>query len=206
VKSYPATLRRTWASAFLGFFLLLCSVSSFATPALHGDEDLNFWQALEHTHYIAEGERGPVVYLFMDPNCPYCHVLFSWLQNPIAAGQLRLRVVLVGYLTPSSAAKAASILAAKSPLQALKANEDGFTVRHGKPEGAAAEAPASVVAKMRPILERNYRFLQGKESLLPELAGGGATVPFLVYRREGKVHYVVGLPSHTQWQDLIGSH
>ncbi|MGK9449780.1 hypothetical protein ACSSZE_00710 [Acidithiobacillus caldus] len=205
IPSIPAL----WASALF----TLCLMSLFspwvaAQAEPYKDADESFWQALEHTHYIAEGERGPVVYLFMDPNCPYCHELFSWLQNPVAARQLRLRVVLVGYLTASSAAKAASILAAKDPLQALKANEDGFAIRDGKPEGAAPLANAATLAKMRPILDRNYNFLQGKESLLPELASAGeasATVPFLVYRQKGVVHYVIGLPSHRQWKALTGS-
>lgn len=207
MKACFHNLHRTWVYALLALCLLCGPTLSSAAPAAHGDEDLSFWQALEHTHYIAEGSRGPVVYLFMDPNCPYCHQLFSWLQNPVSAGQMRLRVILVGYLIPgNSDAKAASILAAKDPLRALKANEDGFRVRDGQPEGAAPLADASTLAKMRPILERNYRFLQGKQSLLPGSAPEGyATVPFLVYREKGAVHYVVGLPNNAQWKALTGS-
>src|SRR5699024_2917269 len=39
------------------------------------------WQQLENSTWFAEGAEDPetIVYVFSDPNCPYCHL--AWLAN-----------------------------------------------------------------------------------------------------------------------------
>lgn len=102
---------------------------------------------------ILVGSRGPVLTAFFDPNCTFCHQLYQQLAPALAAGKLRLRVVLVGIVKASSKPRAASILAAADPAAALAANEAHFDVRHE--EGGAAirtegvtQATAAVAANM----------------------------------------------------------
>ncbi len=188
--------------AFLGLFFLLAGASEPASAA-NAERDDYFWQALTHTQYIAEGKQGPVVYLFLDPNCPYCHKLYDQLQEKVAKGKLRLRVVVVGFLSPSSHAKAAAILSAADPRAALAKNESGFAIRDGRPEGGIAPADPTLVAKEAGILHRNFAFLEGKESLLDSVPPGVVTVPLLVYRSQGQEHYLVNLPTEEQWQEIL---
>lgn len=186
----------------LGILLLQSVVSvAVASPAT-SDGDLDYWQALAHTRYIQEGSKGPVIYDFYDPNCPYCHEIYTWLQNPITSQQVRVRFITVGFLTPSSAGKAAAILAASDPLAAMKINEDKFSTEGG-PEGGIPPASAAVQKKMRPALDFNASLLINKEA---EVLGiPGASVPFLVFRAGGKTHYVAGLPDNRQWAEIIHS-
>ncbi len=74
------------------------------------------------------GHAGPLMVVFMDPNCIFCHLLWEALQRPVAEGKVRVKVIPVGFLKPSSPAKAATILAAKNPAAAWANNEKGFNV------------------------------------------------------------------------------
>lgn len=188
--------------------VLLAGFSFSPVWAADAEHDDTFWQALTHTQYIQEGEMGPVVYLFLDPNCPYCHELYTWLQNPVAKNEIRLRIVVVGFLVPeNSQAKAAAILGAKDPRAALQKNEEDFAIVHGEPMGGIAPAAPALVQKESGILQRNYAFLWGKESLLPNVPPGDVTVPLLVYRYQQQVRYLPTLPDQQQWQEILhGDH
>ena len=83
------------------------------------------WARLEKSHWIADGrEDAPrTVYVFTDPNCPYCNKLWANARPWVDAGKLQLRHVMVGILTPTSAGKAAALLGDKNPAAALDAHE-----------------------------------------------------------------------------------
>ncbi|MHB8533933.1 MAG: thioredoxin fold domain-containing protein [Sulfuricaulis sp.] len=81
---------------------------------------------LATAHWIAEGKGKRILYVFVDPNCPYCHELFEALQPEIKPRDLQVRFIVAGYLTTTSQGKAAAILTAKDPLAALKYNERNF--------------------------------------------------------------------------------
>ena len=198
----------------LAFLLLLGSLLVFPLqPVLAqdaaphaADHDLQFWDALSHSYYVQEGSRGSLVYLFLEPDCPYCHVLYNWLQNPVSSGKVRLRVVIVGFPNSSSSmGKAAAILGAKDPVKALKENEKGFAIHNDVPEGGIAPASAALIQQQLGKLQRNFNFLAGKESLLDpqSVQQSGVSTPMLVYRSGKQVQYILGLPDHQQWQQII---
>lgn len=85
-------------------------------------------QKLRHADTFLVGRRGPELTAFMDPNCIWCHRFYEKAMPLVRAGKLHLRVALVGFLKPTSAAKAAAILAARHPAQALAFNESHFNV------------------------------------------------------------------------------
>ena len=103
--------------------------------------------------YVVDGPERPktVIYAFMDPNCVYCH--FAWeAMRPYVRAGLQMRWIPVGILKPSSGPRAATILSATSPRQALAANESGFDLR----DETGGIAPAvSIAPRVRAALEGN---------------------------------------------------
>lgn len=83
------------------------------------------WGRLEKSHWIADGREGAprTVYVFTDPNCPYCNKLWADARPWVDSGKVQLRHVMVGILTPTSAGKAAALLSDKNPAAALDAHE-----------------------------------------------------------------------------------
>ena len=83
------------------------------------------WDRLDKSHWIADGraDAARTVYVFTDPNCPYCNKLWADARPWVDAGKVQLRHVVVGILTPTSAGKAAALLGDKNPAAALDAYE-----------------------------------------------------------------------------------
>ncbi len=83
------------------------------------------WKQLESSRWIADGKSTAprTVYVFTDPNCPYCAKLWADARPWVTSGKLQLRHVIVGMLTPTSRAKAAALLTAKNPGETLAAYE-----------------------------------------------------------------------------------
>ena len=78
------------------------------------------WGRLEKSHRIVDGRADAprTVYVFTDPNCPYCNKLWADARPWVDAGKLQLRHVMVGILTPTSVGKAAALLGDKNPAAA----------------------------------------------------------------------------------------
>ncbi len=72
------------------------------------------------------GHSGPMLAVFMDPNCIFCHKFYEDMQPELAAGKVRLKVLPVAFLKPSSLPKAVAILSAKDPGIAWAVNEAEF--------------------------------------------------------------------------------
>ena len=92
------------------------------------------WGQLEKSQWIADGrENAPrTVYVFTDPNCPYCNKFWADARPWVDAGKVQLRHVMVGILTPTSAGKAAALLNEKNPVAALDAYERGHVASNAK--------------------------------------------------------------------------
>jgi thiol:disulfide interchange protein DsbG len=89
------------------------------------------------------------VVMFIDPNCIYCHMTYEALEPYVKDGGLRLSIVPVGVIKPSSVGRAEALLMAKDPAQALSQDEAQFDVQDeegGLPE--AVNPPAKVVAEI----------------------------------------------------------
>ena len=138
-------------------------------------------------HLINEGPAAaPLLYVFADPNCIFCYHFYKMAEPLVASGQLRLRWVMVAFLQPSSAPKAASILAASDPLTALHADEDRFDVTHE----AGGIAPAQAQNKaLQDVLQQHG-------SILDVIGAGSVGTPTLLYRdAHGQWAAQIGLPS-----------
>ena len=70
---------------------------------------------IENSNWIPVGKAGtPVLYSFIDPQCPHCHAMMRDLKSYIDEGHAQVRLIPVGFKEESKA-QAAFLLAAPSP-------------------------------------------------------------------------------------------
>ncbi|MCD8497584.1 MAG: thioredoxin domain-containing protein [Alphaproteobacteria bacterium] len=70
---------------------------------------------VENANWVPLGQPGaPVVYAFIDPQCPHCHEFIKDLKPEIEAGKVQLRMVMVGF-RPETLSQAAYLLATPDP-------------------------------------------------------------------------------------------
>jgi hypothetical protein len=84
---------------------------------------------LSRATYIREGvgKAERVVYVFIDPECPYCHELWSAIHSLPAS--VEVRYLMVAVISKASWGKAAAILESQDRAEALRKHESG--VRNG---------------------------------------------------------------------------
>lgn len=102
------------------------------------------------------GHKGPLLAVFLDPNCIFCHEFWEEAQPLVDAGKLRVKVVPVGFLKPTSLPKSVTILMQKDPESAWAANESGFHVRS---EEGATKVSAHLDPKLVRQVEQNTELL-----------------------------------------------
>ncbi|MHB1895601.1 MAG: thiol:disulfide interchange protein DsbG [Metallibacterium sp.] len=139
--------------------------------------------AQPETGAIMAGSKGPVLTVFIDPNCIFCHMLYQQLEPLLAKGTLRARYVLVAVVKRSSFAKAAAILSAKNPAAALQQDQAAFdpkTEEGGiKPDSAPSKAVTDRI---------------GANNALMSKAGGDGTPMLLFCSKDGSVQQLEGMP------------
>ena len=114
---------------------------------------------IDQATWLSEGDGKHIVYIFFDPDCPYCHKLYESLRPLIGEMALQLRWIPVGMLAASSPGKAAAILQADNPLDAFHKNEDNFNFSDNRAGGAVAPA-VSMTDKTRLDLAANLSVLE----------------------------------------------
>ncbi|RDB41872.1 thiol:disulfide interchange protein DsbG [Halomonas sp. DQ26W] len=144
------------------------------------------WHQLEKSHWIQDGptDAPHVVYTFTDPNCPYCRQFWQQSRPWVEAGDVQLRHIMVGVLQPDSPAKASALLGAEDPVTALHDHSGGESV-----------TPS---AQPRHIEDRVYR----NNQLFDEL--GLYATPTTVYRHEGRLQRVDGMPEAAKLREMMG--
>lgn len=122
--------------------------------------------------WVSQGGGNRVLYIFFDPNCPYCHRLYLALSPLVKSENLQLRWIPVGMLADASLSKAAAILQARDPLAAFKDNEGDFDMSDAGPGGYISPA-THILDKTRLDLATNLGLLQAQNI---------AAVPVVVLR------------------------
>jgi thiol:disulfide interchange protein DsbG len=149
---------------------------------------------LEKSFHVVEGAAKPagnVLYVFVDPNCPFCHFTWMALQAYEKAG-LQVRWIPVATLGPTSMPKAIEVMAAADRTAAFRKMEEN----HGKPwsESAASSAAAhqDIAAKIRANNELMESF-------------GIAGTPGVIWKdRQGKVQIKGGMPRLSELPAITG--
>ncbi|MFD2643483.1 thiol:disulfide interchange protein DsbG [Pseudomonas japonica] len=105
------------------------------------------WAKMEKSAWIADGKADAprIVYLFSDPNCPYCNLFWEQARPWVESGKVQLRHIMVGIIRADSPGKSAALLAAKDPQQALLEHEKAGKASTLKP---LQSIPAQVEAKL----------------------------------------------------------
>ena len=146
---------------------------------------------------IRQGGGRHRLYVFFDPNCPYCHQLYLKLRPLVAQRDLQVHWVVLGMLTASSAPKAAAILQAPDRLKAFETNENDYDFAANGQPGGGIEPARTIAPATRRMLDANLRIYREHK-----LFG----VPVMVWqRRGGGVDMYAGVPSGQQLQQLLAS-
>jgi thiol:disulfide interchange protein DsbG len=158
------------------------------TPVL----DASLWAELAKASWIAEGSVKPkrIVYVFTDTECPYCHRLWQATQPLLAGGDVQVRHIIVAVIAPASLGRAAAILDAASPAQALHQHESAFGHSPIKPESAV---PAATAKRIKANID-----------LMARLGIHGT--PATIYKSPaGKIFSLQGLPPADRIKTIFGS-
>jgi len=147
------------------------------------------WENLKGSNWIADGsdKAEQIVYVFTDPNCPYCKRFWKDARPWVDANKVQLRHVMVGTLGDSSQKKAAYLLSAKDPKAALIGNESG--------EKPAIEAK-TIEAKQRQQLDDNQQLMA--------TVGASGTPAILYLDSTGMLQMHPGAPQGEQLIELFG--
>lgn len=149
------------------------------------------WAKMEKTSWIADGKSSATrtVYLFSDPNCPYCNMFWEQARPWVDSGKVQLRHIMVGIIREDSPAKSAALLSAKNPEQALHNHE-----KAGKASSLKAldKIPAEIQAK-----------LDSNMALMEEL-GLSATPAIFYMDKDGELQQQQGAPSPEMLVEILG--
>lgn len=157
-----------------------------------GPQNRRAWKELKHSNWIGYGsdKASKVVYLFIDPNCPYCHEFLKEAKPWVRAGKVQIRNVVVAVLRPSSLPKAAAIFSAKDPAAALVRNQQDY--------GSGGIKPArKIPAKVRARIQANNRLMSS--------LGIQATPVIFYHSGDGHIAVTQGLPSRGGLATIMGS-
>ena len=155
------------------------------------------WKQLESAHWIQDGKADAprTVYVFTDPNCPYCNKFWSDARPWVDSGKVVLRHVIVGMLTPTSPGKAAALLSDKNPPAALAAYEranvrsNKENMQGGRPRPLADDG-LKPLASIPPAIQAQ---LAANEKLMASL--GLEATPAMVWRdASGAIQVRTGAP------------
>jgi thiol:disulfide interchange protein DsbG len=143
--------------------------------------------ALGKTHSYLWGQPAAKkeMWIVFDPNCIFCHKIYEDLKAHVAAGEVKVHIIQVGFLKPSSLGKAAAILAAKDPATALATDESGFDAKAEEGGITPDMTDKAAVAEVK----ANNAWMSAQ--------GIGGT-PYLLYRdANGKVQGIAGYDPDT---------
>ena len=146
---------------------------------------------LEGSSWIADGSASAprTVYMFSDPNCPYCSMFWKQARPWVEAGDVQVRHVMVGILRQDSVAKAAALLTAKDQQAALHAHESA-----GK---------ASTLQGLEKIPGAIQQQLDNNLALMTEM--GASATPAIFYQDEnGRLRQQLGAPRPEVLEQIMG--
>lgn len=150
------------------------------------------WARLAGGDWVADGRADAprIVYAFADQNCGYCNRFWLAARPFVESGRVQLRHVMVGIIGDDSPGKAAAILGADAPAEALARNERNYRSGGIRP-----------LATVPPALQAR---LDANEKLLRALGFHGT--PGLVYLdAEGRLKRFPGLPDTGDLAQILGA-
>ena len=175
----------------LGLLALVANISVAGTwIAPPAGSPAGLMQRMDRAKWIAAGAKSAqrVVYVFTDPDCPYCNDLWKAMQTA-RAPDVQIRYLLVAVIDADSKGKDAAILEAKDPAAALEKTERNY--EHGG------------IAPKTDMLAETKETISFNGDLMAALHIFGT--PGLVYMDEhNQVKVYAGMPDEKQLQAIVG--
>ena len=150
------------------------------------------FKQLEQINAVHEGsskKNNHILYVFFDPNCIFCHLLWKAVQ-PYEKVGLEVRWVPVAFLKSSSIGRAAAIMTVPDPLTAFRENESNYANDNG------GITPLShISAQFRTTIANNNQLMNAFRS---------NGTPTLVWKDEkGHIQVLSGMPSLSDLPKII---
>jgi thiol:disulfide interchange protein DsbG len=121
---------KAFGPAILATFLAMSPLAHAAEQPARTYLPASAAAQLDKTSVIVEGATGDkvksTIYVFMDPNCIFCHYAWQAFQ-PYEAVGLQVHWIPLGFLKSDSPGKAAALLDASDGAALLRENEIKFT-------------------------------------------------------------------------------
>ncbi len=182
---------KTSAAIALSLLALITNISVAGnwapTPA---GSPVGLMQRLDRASWIAAGSKSAtrVVYVFTDPDCPFCNDLWKALRTA-RAPDVQIRYLLVAVIDADSRGKDAAILESKDPAATLEKHERDYD-HGGIPPKTAVQPQTSETISVN-------------EALMAALQIYGT--PGLVYLdQQGQVKVFAGMPDPAQLRTIVG--
>lgn len=194
--SNPVPPRRLMLGAAAAGLLAAAGVpAAWAAQGAQAAQAAALLAAMDQATSVQQGRGGHRLYVFFDPNCPYCHQLYLKLTPLLQRDQLQVHWVALGMLTASSLPKAAAILQAPDRLKAFETNEHDYDFAANGQPGGGIEPAANIEPRTRQLLQRNLDIYREHK-----LFG----VPVMVWKqRGGQADMFTGVPSDGQLRELL---
>ncbi len=154
---------------------------------VNGPRNAKLWQQMADHHWVRDGDADAprVVYTFSDPNCPYCRKFWQEAQPWVESGKVQIRHLMVGILKADSPAKAAALLSADNP---------GDAIAEHYRTGSMPDSKGS---------DQSEQWVSENTQLMRE--GQLYATPATFYRdADGEVHNVMGAPSPDKLRAIMG--
>jgi thiol:disulfide interchange protein DsbG len=153
-------------------------------------------ETLQQSRWIADGrdDAPRKVYVFLDANCIYCAKFWADARPWVDSGKVQLRYLMVAIIAPTSAGKAATLLADPEPARRLAAFERSHAfgvarMLQGGPHASMEDANLAPTA----VSEDVARLLQANEGFMAALDLRGT--PGIVFRGpDGQLVAIGGIP------------
>ncbi|EKE71647.1 thiol:disulfide interchange protein DsbG [Gallaecimonas xiamenensis] len=160
---------------------------------VNGPRNQAAWQTLGESAWVVDGNpKAPrIIYVFTDPECPYCHRFWQQARPWVEAGKVQLRHVMVGIIREESPDESAAVLAAADPAKALDAHQHGY-----RQPGYAMDTSG--------ITEAARQQVEANNDMMTEL-GIHATPAIYYQEADGTVRTVMGLPQGDKVEEVMGS-
>lgn len=139
------------------------------------------WKSLSKSAYIQDGNvNAPrIIYVFSDPNCPYCHMFWEKARPYIKSGKVQLRHIQVAVIRPESRGQAATLLAAENPEKVFEI----FNISKGKQK----------LKEMKPIPEKIAQKIESNEEMMTKY--GFYATPAMIWKSsKGQIETASGVP------------
>lgn len=180
-------------STLFAAFLLIAGLVTSPAYAASGNPAISLLKDVHKAVQITEGKGAKTLYIFFDPNCPYCHKLFDELRPYVKKDEVTVHWITVGILTSTSPSKAAAILQSKDRLKAFYQSEHDWNF---------GDTPGGGIAPLQNPSAKTRHELDINNGLLADHGLNGVPVT-LFATTDGSAFYFEGTPPPDKLAEIL---